>query len=52
MDRHDWPRRSALLMVVWLLGVALTAAMVWIHLWLWLDGYQEVPVIGPLPRPR
>jgi hypothetical protein len=31
-----------------LLGAGLTAAMGWIHLRLWLDGYQEIPVIGPL----
>lgn len=31
-----------------LLGVGLTAAMGWIHLQLWVDGFREVPVIGPL----
>lgn len=31
-----------------LLGAGLTAAMGWIHLRLWLDGYREIPVIGPL----
>jgi hypothetical protein len=34
----------------WLLrlgGVALLAAMAWIHLHLWLDGYRSIDVIGP-----
>ncbi len=31
-----------------LLGVGLTAAMGWIHLRLWVEGYREVPVIGAL----
>ncbi|MGH3946865.1 MAG: hypothetical protein ACRDSI_17765 [Pseudonocardiaceae bacterium] len=39
---------SALMVVGWLLGVGLTAAMGWIHLQLWVDGFREVPVIGPL----
>ena len=36
--------------LVWglrLLGAALLAAMGWIHLHLWLDGYQDIDVIGP-----
>lgn len=35
-------------MVGRLLGVGLTAAMGWIHVHLWVDGYREVPVIGAL----
>lgn len=38
-------------MVAWagqLLGAGLTAAMGWVHLRLWLDGYREIPVVGPL----
>ncbi len=31
-----------------LLGVGLTAAMGWIHLHLWVDGFREVPVVGTL----
>jgi hypothetical protein len=30
------------------LGAALLAAMAWIHLDLWLDGYRAIPWIGPL----
>jgi hypothetical protein len=41
-------RRSVLMMVGQLLGVGLTGAMGWIHLQLWVDGYREVPVVGPL----
>ncbi|MGH4010914.1 MAG: hypothetical protein ACRDTH_22615 [Pseudonocardiaceae bacterium] len=37
-----------LMVVGRLLGVGLTAAMGWIHLLLWVDGFREVPVIGPL----
>jgi MYXO-CTERM domain-containing protein len=36
--------------VVWalrLLGAALLAAMGWIHLHLWLDGYRTISVVGP-----
>ncbi len=40
--------RSVLLMTAWLLGAALTAVMGLIHLWLWLQGYRDVPVIGTL----
>lgn len=40
--------RSALLLTSRLLGAALTGAMGWIHLWLWVDGFREVPVIGTL----
>jgi hypothetical protein len=29
------------------LGAALLAAMAWIHLDLWLDGYRTIDVIGP-----
>lgn len=31
-----------------LLGAGLTAAMGWIHLQLWVDGFREVPVVGTL----
>jgi hypothetical protein len=41
-------RRSVLMMVGQLLGIGLTGAMGWIHLQLWVDGYREVPVVGPL----
>jgi hypothetical protein len=40
--------RPALLMAGRLLGVGLTVAMGWIHLWLWVDSYRQVPLIGPL----
>jgi hypothetical protein len=36
--------------LVWLprsLGVALLAAMGWLHLALWLDGYRSIDIIGP-----
>ena len=46
--RRDGTVRSVLLAVGLLLAVALTAAMGLIHLWLWLEGYREVPVIGVL----
>lgn len=31
-----------------LLGAALTAAMGWVHLHLWLAGYRDIPLIGTL----
>jgi glutamate-1-semialdehyde aminotransferase len=40
--------RSVLSTASWLLGAGLTAVMGLIHLRLWLDGYREIPVIGPL----
>ena len=40
--------RSVLSTISWLLGVALTAVMGLIHLRLWLDGYRQIPIIGPL----
>src|SRR3954463_3017334 len=40
--------RSVLLTVSWLLGICLTAVMGLIHLKLWLDGYRQIPIIGPL----
>jgi hypothetical protein len=33
--------------VLRVLGAALLAAMAWIHLDLWLDGYRTIDVIGP-----
>ncbi len=39
---------SALMVVGRLLGVGLTGAMGWIHLQLWVDGFRDIPVIGPL----
>ncbi|MGH3835667.1 MAG: hypothetical protein ACRDSF_08165 [Pseudonocardiaceae bacterium] len=39
---------SALMVVGRLLGVGLTAAMGWIHLQLWVNGFREVPVVGTL----
>jgi hypothetical protein len=38
-SRAVWPLR--------LIGAALLAAMAWIHLDLWLDGYRTIDVIGP-----
>jgi MYXO-CTERM domain-containing protein len=42
-------RRSAtgVLWALRLLGAALLAAMGWIHLDLWLNGYRSISVIGP-----
>jgi hypothetical protein len=42
-------RRNAtgLLWALRILGAALLAAMGWIHLDLWLDGYRSIDVIGP-----
>jgi len=42
-------RRSStgLLWLLRLLGAALLAAMGWIHLDLWMDGYKSIDVIGP-----
>lgn len=37
--------------VLWLLriaGAVLSAAMAAIHLYLWVDGYRDLPTIGPL----
>ncbi len=48
MGRHERSTRWALLWAGRLLGVGLTIAMGWIHLQLWVDGFREVPVIGPL----
>jgi hypothetical protein len=48
MNRHGRRGRWALLWTARLLGVGLTIAMGWIHLRLWVDGFREVPVIGPL----
>jgi hypothetical protein len=38
---------TALLLVLRIAGVALLAAMGWIHLDLWGDGYRTIDVIGP-----
>ena len=40
-------RSGALLWALRLVGAALLAAMGWIHLDLWLDGYKNIDVIGP-----
>lgn len=40
--------RSVLLLAGQLLGVGLTVLMGLIHLRLWLDGYRQIPIIGPL----
>ena len=41
------PSASALLWVLRIAGAALLAAMAWIHLDLWRDGYRTIDVIGP-----
>jgi hypothetical protein len=38
---------TGLLWALRILGAALLAAMGWIHLDLWLDGYRDIDVIGP-----
>jgi hypothetical protein len=38
---------TGLVWVLRILGAALLAAMGWIHLDLWLDGYRSIDVIGP-----
>ncbi len=38
---------TGLLWALRLVGVALLAVMGWIHLDLWLEGYRDIPVIGP-----
>ncbi|MGH3768362.1 MAG: hypothetical protein ACRDTX_24955 [Pseudonocardiaceae bacterium] len=48
LRRGDRPLRPTLLRIIRVVGVALTAAMGLIHLWLWLQGYRDVPVIGAL----
>jgi hypothetical protein len=40
-------RAAGLLWVLRVAGAALLAAMAWIHLDLWLDGYRTIDVIGP-----
>ena len=40
-------RSGAITWLLRLLGAALLAAMGWIHLSLWLDGYRSIAVIGP-----
>jgi len=40
--------RSVLLTAGWLLGICLTVVMGLIHLRVWLDGYRQIPIIGPL----
>jgi glutamate-1-semialdehyde aminotransferase len=46
--REGDARLRSVLMAGWLLGVCLTVAMGLIHLRVWLDGYRELPIIGPL----
>jgi MYXO-CTERM domain-containing protein len=44
------PQRRRSRTVEWvlrILGAALLAAMAWIHLDLWLDGYRTIDVVGP-----
>jgi hypothetical protein len=38
---------TGVLWVLRILGAALLAAMGWIHLDLWMDGYRTIDVIGP-----
>ena len=38
---------TAVLWALRLVGAALLAAMGWIHLDLWLEGYRDIDVIGP-----
>jgi hypothetical protein len=40
--------RSVALSALRILGAGLLAAMAGIHLYLWTQGYQDVPTIGPL----
>jgi uncharacterized membrane protein YeaQ/YmgE (transglycosylase-associated protein family) len=40
-------RSGALLWTLRIVGALLLAAMGWIHLDLWLDGYKSIDVIGP-----
>jgi len=44
--RHREPS-GTVVWVVRILGAALLAAMAWIHLDLWLDGYRTIDVVGP-----
>jgi hypothetical protein len=44
--RHREPS-GAVVWVLRILGAALLAAMAWIHLDLWLDGYRTIDVVGP-----
>jgi hypothetical protein len=39
---------AAILIVARVAGAGLLAAMGWIHLYLWADGYREIPTIGTL----
>lgn len=48
LERGDRSLWSALVTALRALGVALTFTMGLIHLWLWLQGYRDVPVIGTL----
>ncbi|WP_422677962.1 hypothetical protein [Blastococcus brunescens] len=45
--RHHRPPAPALLWALRIAGAALLAAMAWIHLDLWNDGYRTIDVIGP-----
>lgn len=40
--------RAVLLLAGQLLGIGLVVVMGLIHLRLWLDGYRQIPIIGPL----
>lgn len=50
LHRDDSTQRAprALSLSVRILGAALLAAMAWIHLKLWLDGFRDIDWIGPL----
>ena len=39
--------RSGLLLAARVVGSGLLVAMAAIHLWLWFDGYAEIPLVGP-----
>ncbi|HET9256497.1 MAG TPA: hypothetical protein VFO16_15045 [Pseudonocardiaceae bacterium] len=48
IGRRGRSPRPVLLATARWLGVVLTAAMGLIHVWLWFQGYREIPVIGAL----
>lgn len=45
--RHAPDSATGLLRGLRILGAALLAAMGWIHLDLWLEGYRSIDVVGP-----